>query len=221
MRDYIIGRETNEQKALHLAHAAVIHNDITRPPTPRSTSFDNLTTADIQRVAQYVFHAEQPHRALHPAEGAGAGGPSARSQAQRRRSSGRWAVWRCAPCCRCSPRRRRRRRRATGRPSRRRVRWRRMTSQFPPYEIRTLAERHAGRRRAASRAAGGQHPSARRRRVGAGSEGQGWRREPDGVAARPGHDDAERAADRRSDRLHRRRPGHGRRHRSVVRQRRS
>ena len=28
MRDYIIGRETDEQKALHLAHAAVIHNDI-------------------------------------------------------------------------------------------------------------------------------------------------------------------------------------------------
>jgi zinc protease len=28
-RDYIVGRESNEQKALHLSHAAVIHNDIT------------------------------------------------------------------------------------------------------------------------------------------------------------------------------------------------
>jgi hypothetical protein len=27
-RDYIVGRESNQDKALHLAHAAVIHNDI-------------------------------------------------------------------------------------------------------------------------------------------------------------------------------------------------
>jgi len=54
MRDYIIGRETDEQKALHLAHAAVIHSDITRADAEIDI-FENLTTADIQRVAQRYF----------------------------------------------------------------------------------------------------------------------------------------------------------------------
>jgi zinc protease len=54
MRDYIIGRESNEQKALHLAHAAVIHNDITRADAEIDI-FDNLTPADIQRVARSYF----------------------------------------------------------------------------------------------------------------------------------------------------------------------
>ena len=51
MRDYIIGRETDEQKALHLAHAAVIHNDITRADAEIDI-FEKLTVADIQRVAK-------------------------------------------------------------------------------------------------------------------------------------------------------------------------
>jgi zinc protease len=54
MRDYIIGRETDEQKALHLAHAAVIHNDI-RTADAEIDIFLNLQTADIQRVARGYF----------------------------------------------------------------------------------------------------------------------------------------------------------------------
>jgi len=54
MRDYIIGRESDEQKALHLAHAAVIHNDV-RTADDEIDVFLNLTTADIQRVARTYF----------------------------------------------------------------------------------------------------------------------------------------------------------------------
>jgi predicted Zn-dependent peptidase len=54
MRDYIVGRETDEQKAVHLAHAAVIHNDI-RTADAEIDIFLNLTTADIQRVAKTYF----------------------------------------------------------------------------------------------------------------------------------------------------------------------
>jgi zinc protease len=54
MRDYIIGRETNEQKALHLAHAAVIHNDVTRADAEIDI-FEKLTPMDIQRVARTYF----------------------------------------------------------------------------------------------------------------------------------------------------------------------
>jgi zinc protease len=54
MRDYIIGRESDEQKALHLAHAAVIHNDI-RTADAEIDIFLNLATADIQRVAKTYF----------------------------------------------------------------------------------------------------------------------------------------------------------------------
>jgi zinc protease len=54
MRDYIIGRESDEQKALHLAHAAVIHNDIKTADAEIDTFLD-LQTADIQRVARTYF----------------------------------------------------------------------------------------------------------------------------------------------------------------------
>jgi zinc protease len=54
MRDYIIGRETDEQKALHLAHAAVIHNDITRADAEIDVFLD-LKTTDVQRVARSYF----------------------------------------------------------------------------------------------------------------------------------------------------------------------
>jgi len=54
MRDYIIGRETDEQKALHLAHAAVIHNDI-KTADAEIDLFLNLQTSDIQRVAKTYF----------------------------------------------------------------------------------------------------------------------------------------------------------------------
>jgi zinc protease len=53
-RDYIVSRESNQQKALHLSHAAVIHNDI----TTADGEFDiflNTTLADVQRVAKTYF----------------------------------------------------------------------------------------------------------------------------------------------------------------------
>jgi predicted Zn-dependent peptidase len=54
-RDYIIGRESIQDKALHLAHAAVIHNDITTADGEFDI-FTNVTTADVQRVARTYFN---------------------------------------------------------------------------------------------------------------------------------------------------------------------
>ena len=72
MRDYIVGRETDEQKALHLAHAAVIHNDI-RTADAEIDIFLKLTTADIQRVAKTYF-TEKNRTVLYimPKNGGGA-----------------------------------------------------------------------------------------------------------------------------------------------------
>jgi zinc protease len=53
-RDYIIGRESNQEKALHLAHAAVIHNDITTADGEFDI-FMNISAADVQRVARTYF----------------------------------------------------------------------------------------------------------------------------------------------------------------------
>ena len=53
-RDYIVGRESNEEKALHLAHAAVIHNDITTADAEFDI-FTKITAADVQRVARTYF----------------------------------------------------------------------------------------------------------------------------------------------------------------------
>ena len=55
-RDYIISRETIQDKALHLAHAAVIHNDITTADSEFDL-FMNVSTADVQRVAKTYFNA--------------------------------------------------------------------------------------------------------------------------------------------------------------------
>jgi predicted Zn-dependent peptidase len=55
-RDYIIGRETDEDKARHLAHAAVIHNDITTADGEYDI-FMRTTVADVQRVARTYFTA--------------------------------------------------------------------------------------------------------------------------------------------------------------------
>jgi zinc protease len=54
-RDYILGRESNEDKARHLAHAAVIHNDITTADGEFDI-FMNVTAADVQRVAKTYFN---------------------------------------------------------------------------------------------------------------------------------------------------------------------
>jgi zinc protease len=53
-RDYIVSRESNEDKARHLAHAAVIHNDITTADGEFDV-FMNVTRADVQRVSKTYF----------------------------------------------------------------------------------------------------------------------------------------------------------------------
>ncbi|MEO7274975.1 MAG: pitrilysin family protein [Vicinamibacterales bacterium] len=56
-RDYILGRESNADKARALAHAVVIHNDI-KTADAEFDIFMNTTTADVQRVAKSYFTAE-------------------------------------------------------------------------------------------------------------------------------------------------------------------
>jgi zinc protease len=56
-RDYIFGRESNQEKALHLGHAAVIHGDVTTADGEFDI-FQSLTTADVQRVAKTYFNVE-------------------------------------------------------------------------------------------------------------------------------------------------------------------
>jgi zinc protease len=75
-RDYIVGRETDQQKAAQLAHALVIHHDITTADGEFDI-FQNITTADVQRVARTYFTSENRLViTLMPAKpGAGAAGP--------------------------------------------------------------------------------------------------------------------------------------------------
>jgi zinc protease len=54
-RDYILGRESNQDKAMQLAHAAVIHNDITTADGEFDI-FTNVSVADVQRVAKTYFN---------------------------------------------------------------------------------------------------------------------------------------------------------------------
>jgi zinc protease len=54
-RDYILGRESDEDKAMHLAHAAVIHNDITTADGEFDI-FMKTSVADVQRVARSYFN---------------------------------------------------------------------------------------------------------------------------------------------------------------------
>jgi zinc protease len=56
-RDYILGRETVRQKALHLGHAVVIHDDI-KTADGEFDLFQNVTLADVQRVARTYFTPE-------------------------------------------------------------------------------------------------------------------------------------------------------------------
>ena len=77
-RDYILGRESNQQKALQLAHAAVIHHDI-RTADGEFDIFQNITAADVQRVARTYFTAEnRTVLTLLPSAKAGAGAPVGR-----------------------------------------------------------------------------------------------------------------------------------------------
>ena len=56
-RDYILSRESNKEKASHLGHAVVIHNDI-KTADGEFDIFMNTTAADVQRVAQTYFKPE-------------------------------------------------------------------------------------------------------------------------------------------------------------------
>jgi zinc protease len=56
-RDYILTRESNRDKAQHLAHAVVIHDDITTADGEFDI-FMNMTAAEVQRVAQKYFTQE-------------------------------------------------------------------------------------------------------------------------------------------------------------------
>ncbi|HSC29853.1 MAG TPA: pitrilysin family protein [Vicinamibacterales bacterium] len=56
-RDYILGRESNKDKAMHLGHAAVIHDDITTADGEFDI-FMRMTEADVQRVARTYFTPE-------------------------------------------------------------------------------------------------------------------------------------------------------------------
>jgi zinc protease len=56
-RDYILSRESNQQKASHLAHAVVIHRDV-KTADGEFDIFQNITVADVQRVARTYFTPE-------------------------------------------------------------------------------------------------------------------------------------------------------------------
>src|SRR3954452_12364790 len=56
-RDYILGRESNQQKAGQLSHAVVIHNDV-KTADAEFDIFQNMTAAEVQRVAKTYFRAE-------------------------------------------------------------------------------------------------------------------------------------------------------------------
>jgi zinc protease len=56
-RDYLLSRDSNQQKALHLAHAAVIHNDITTADGEFDI-FQNITVEQVQKVANTYFTKE-------------------------------------------------------------------------------------------------------------------------------------------------------------------
>ena len=56
-RDYIMSRESNQQKATHLAHAVVIHRDI-KTADGEFDIFQNISATDVQRVARTYFRPE-------------------------------------------------------------------------------------------------------------------------------------------------------------------
>jgi zinc protease len=73
-RDYILGRESNKEKATTLGHAVVIHNDI-KTADGEFDIFMNMTTKDVQRVAQTYFKPEN-RLVLTIMPKSGSGGPS-------------------------------------------------------------------------------------------------------------------------------------------------
>ena len=73
-RDYILGRDTVQQKALHLAHAVVIHNDI-KTADAEFDLFQNVAVEDVRRVARTYFTPESRMLlTILPRAGASSGG---------------------------------------------------------------------------------------------------------------------------------------------------
>jgi zinc protease len=56
-RDYILGRESDQQKAGQLSLAVVIHNDV-KTADAEFDIFQNMTVAEVQRVAKTYFRPE-------------------------------------------------------------------------------------------------------------------------------------------------------------------
>jgi len=56
-RDYIMGRQSIQQKALQLAHASVLHGDVTTADGEFEI-FQRISAADVQRVARTYFTEE-------------------------------------------------------------------------------------------------------------------------------------------------------------------
>ena len=73
-RDYILGRESNKDKAGHLGHAAVIHSDI-KTADGEFDIFMNISAADVQRVARTYFTPENRLVLTILPKGAGGGQP--------------------------------------------------------------------------------------------------------------------------------------------------
>jgi zinc protease len=76
-RDYILGRETVQQKATHLAHAEVLHADITTADGEFDI-FQGISQADVQRVAKTYFTPESRVVIHIMPKGAAPRGPEAR-----------------------------------------------------------------------------------------------------------------------------------------------
>ncbi|MDH4066705.1 MAG: insulinase family protein, partial [Acidobacteriota bacterium] len=74
-RDYILGRETVQQKATILAHAEVLHADITTADGEFDI-FQDITQADVQRVAKTYFTPES-RVVIHIMPKSGTGAPGA------------------------------------------------------------------------------------------------------------------------------------------------
>jgi zinc protease len=72
-RDYILGRESNKDKANFLGHAAVIHDDI-KTADGEFDIFMNMTVADVQRVARKYFTPENRLVLTIMPKGSGSGG---------------------------------------------------------------------------------------------------------------------------------------------------
>jgi zinc protease len=72
-RDYIMQRESDQQKALQLGHAVVIHHDV-RTADGEFDIFQSTTAADVQRVAQTYFRPENRLvLTIMPSNGSGSG----------------------------------------------------------------------------------------------------------------------------------------------------